>query len=210
MRDGFRSPGHEHWGPAWEHAAAAGPGDGRGAPAVLGVLLLLALGALVLGALLRRPRVRAWTGHRLRALRRRPGTAAVQAAPPPVDLDVLADYPSTVRARCAALLALVEELPRQVLPGPQRALHQHRADSLRESLRDLVHTLGRLPVDIAERPGPAGVPPLDEALTTLALLEAEAQRLRAEVHRDTVVRLQQQRSYATDKYGGATSVLDLS
>lgn len=203
---------------------------GDGAWGVLGLLVFLAVAAFLLA---RDEQVRARALTALAMLRRQPAVAAVlrwmtPGRPRPAgptsaeapertvrrpDLSAVVLHPAPVRE----LLMRVDELttdleiPRIEGTWPDGVLAEHRLDTLRTNLVDLVETLGRIPADVAVRTDASGSSPLEEAVATAELLEQEALLLRSEVYESLAHRLRQQRLFVAGKYQGprSGSALDL-
>lgn len=198
-----------------------------------GVLGLLAFLVVVVFLLARNDQVRARALAALALLQQHPAVVAVlrrvapgsaagpgQASPvapePPVlrpDLSKVDQLPAALRGLLTRVddLASGVQIPRADGHWPDGVLAEHRLDTLRANLVDLVDTLAQIPADIAVEPASSGISAVDEAAVTATLLEQEALRLRAAVNEGLVARLRRQRLFVAEKYQQqqAGSSLDL-
>jgi hypothetical protein len=189
---------------------------------VVGTLVVLAVAAFLL---LRNDAARARLLAALKLLRDHPVVRALlhRVRPEPAetpsvarpDLARLEGFPVELRDAVARVddLAAGVDVPRSGTPWPDRALAEHRLESVRAAVADLVDTLAEIPLDVALEPDPStGRSAVEDAVATAAVLERELHDLRREIHAGLAARLRHQRTFVTGKYQrpDAPSTLDLS
>lgn len=169
--------------------------------------------AAVLG--LKRPDARAGADGRGRAVPARALAAPLDVRPPRPELAVIASFPLQLRDVLVRLdtLAAGLTIPAAEAAWPARAVAEHRLETVRAALVDLVETFAQIPPDLAVQPAAyTGTSPLHDALVTAGLLEEEIVRLRNEVYAGLAAKLRRQRMFLADKYRSSAppSTLDLS
>lgn len=134
----------------------------------------------------------------------RSASTPVTADPRRLDPVVIAPFPPELREVLLRTDELAAGLTVPAAGGtwPGRALAEHRLETVRVALVDLVDTFAQIPPDLAVHPAACtGTSPLEDALAAGGLLEQESRDLRNDLLAGVAAELRRQRAFLADKYG---------